>query len=68
MMLTNQHSIQDILFFPQMRPEKGAEKKVELNDNEKLIFGILSQNSPMDLNDLKTQSGLSGKQWDKSIK
>jgi len=68
MMLTNQHSIQDILFFPQMRPEKVAEKKVELNENEKLVFGILSKNSPMDLNDLKTQSGLSGKQWDKGIK
>ena len=68
MMLTNQHSIQDILFFPQMRPEKKAEKKVELNENEKLIFGILSKNSPMDLNELKTQSGLSGKQWDKGIK
>ena len=68
MMLTNQHSIQDILFFPQMRPEKVAEKKVELNETEKLIFGILSKNSPMDLNELKTQSGLSNKQWDKSIK
>ncbi|MCF8275425.1 MAG: lysine--tRNA ligase [Flavobacteriales bacterium] len=68
MMLTNQHSIQDILFFPQMRPEKKAEKKVELNETEKLIFGILSKNSPMNLNDLKTQSGLSGKQWDKGIK
>jgi len=68
MMLTNQHSIQDILFFPQMRPEKKAEKKVELNENEKLIFDILSKNSPMDLNDLKARSGLSGKQWDKSIK
>ena len=68
MMLTNQHSIQDILFFPQMRPEKVAEKKVELNETEKLIFGILSKNSPMDLNELKTQSGLSNKQWDKGIK
>lgn len=68
MMLTNQHSIQDILFFPQMRPEKKAEKKVELNESEKLVFDILSKNSPMDLNDLKTRSALSGKQWDKSIK
>jgi len=68
MMLTDQHSIQDILFFPQMRPEKKAEKKVELNENEKLVFGILSKNSPMDLNDLKEQSALSNKQWDKSIK
>lgn len=68
MMLTNQHSIQDILFFPQMRPEKVAEKKVELNENEKLIFNILSKNSPIDLNSLKEQSGLSNKQWDKAIK
>lgn len=68
MMLTNQHSIQDILFFPQMRPEKKAEKKVELTENEKLVFDILSKSSPMDLNDLKTQSALSGKQWDKSLK
>tara|TARA_R110000868_G_scaffold367302_2_gene630273 strand:+ start:399 stop:605 length:207 start_codon:yes stop_codon:yes gene_type:complete len=68
MMLTDQHSIQDILFFPQMRPEKVAEKKVELNENEKLVFDILTKNSPMFLNDLKSQSGLSGKQWDKSIK
>ena len=68
MMLTDQHSIQDILFFPQMRPEKKAEKKVELNENEKLVFGILSKNSPMELGALKEQSGLSNKQWDKSIK
>lgn len=68
MMLTDQHSIQDILFFPQMRPEKKAEKKIELNENEKLVFDILSKNSPMDLNDLKEQSALSNKQWDKSIK
>ncbi len=68
MMLSNNHSIQDVLFFPQMKPEKKTEKKVELNENEKHIFDILSKNSPMELNDLKTQSGLSNKQWDKSIK
>jgi lysyl-tRNA synthetase class 2 len=68
MMLTNQHSIQDILFFPQMRPEKVAEKKVELNESEKVVFDILSKNSPIELGELKTQSGLSNKQWDKSIK
>ncbi len=68
MMLTNQHSIQDILFFPQMRSEKKAEKKVELNENEKLVFDILTKNSPIELGALKEQSGLSNKQWDKSIK
>ncbi len=68
MMLTNQHSIQDILFFPQMRPEKVAEKKIELNENEKLVFDILTKNTPIELGELKTQSGLSNKQWDKAIK
>lgn len=32
------------------------------------VFDILAKNSPMELSDLKTQSGLSNKQWDKSIK
>jgi lysyl-tRNA synthetase class 2 len=45
-----------------------AEKKVELNENEKVVFDILSKNSPIELGELKTQSGLSNKQWDKSIK
>ena len=68
MMLTDQHSIQDILFFPQMKPEKKAEKKIELTENQKVIFDILTKDSPMDLGELKEQAGLSNKQWDKSIK
>lgn len=67
MYLTNNSSIQEVLFFPQMRPEK-QEKKVELTENEKLIFDNLSKNSPMDLNELKNQVGLSNKQWDKGMK
>jgi lysyl-tRNA synthetase, class II len=68
MLLTDRHAIQDILFFPQMRPEKRTERKAELSGNEKLIFELLSANSPMDLNDLKSQAGLSGKQWDIAMK
>lgn len=65
MFLTNNQSIQEVLFFPQMRPEK---KQVELNEDEKTIFNILKKNSPIDLNYLKEQSGLSNKKWDKGIK
>ncbi|WP_431111479.1 lysine--tRNA ligase [Winogradskyella poriferorum] len=65
MFLTNNQSIQEVLFFPQMRPEK---KKVDLSDNEKAIFEILKKAQRMDLNELKTQSGLSNKGWDKGIK
>lgn len=69
MFLTNQQSIQEVLFFPQMRPEKFEEKKgPELSENEKLIFDILSKEKTMLLDDLKNQAGLSNKQWDKGIK
>lgn len=65
MFLTNNQSIQEVLFFPQMRPET---KKIELGDNEKVIFEVLKTEKRMDLNDLKSKSGLSNKGWDKGIK
>ena len=65
MFLTNNQSIQEVLFFPQMRPEK---KQVEMSDNEKAIFEILKTQKSMNLSDLKAQSGLSNKAWDKGIK
>lgn len=69
MYLTNNPSIQEVLFFPQMKPEKFEEKKgPELTENEQLIFDILSKENSMGLNDLKAATGLSNKQWDKGIK
>ena len=65
MFLTNNQSIQEVLFFPQMRPEK---KALELSENEKVIFEILKTQNGISLNNLKTQSGLSNKAWDKGIK
>jgi lysyl-tRNA synthetase class 2 len=65
MFLTNNQSIQEVLFFPQMRPEK---KQIEMSEDEKSVFKLLKANSPIDLNSLKAQSGLSNKQWDKTIK
>ena len=65
MFLTNNQSIQEVLFFPQMRPEK---KTIELSDSEKAIFEVLKIQKSMSLNDLKSQSGLSNKAWDKGIK
>ncbi|NVJ87956.1 MAG: lysine--tRNA ligase [Flavobacteriaceae bacterium] len=67
MFLTNNQSIQEVLFFPQMRPEKKA-PSVELNDDEKAVLAILTKVEKIDLIDLKTQSGLSNKKWDKTIK
>ena len=69
MFLTNNPSIQEVLFFPQMKPEKFGEKKgPELDENEKHIFDILSKEGSMDLNALKDKSGFSNKQWDKAVK
>ena len=65
MFLTNNSSIQEVLFFPQMRPER---KKVEMTEDEKAIHLILKENSPIGLEDLKMKTGLSNKKWDKAIK
>ena len=65
MFLTNSESIQEVLLFPQMRPEK---KKVEMTEDEKAIFSILKENSPIDLEELKSKAGLSNKKWDKALK
>ena len=67
MFLTNNQSIQEVLFFPQMRPEKKA-PSVELNDEEKAVLAIITKAEKIDLSALKTQSGLSNKKWDKTIK
>ncbi|MGK0387038.1 MAG: lysyl-tRNA synthetase class 2 [Patiriisocius sp.] len=65
MYLTNNTSIQEVLFFPQMRPEV---KQVAMSDDEKVVFNILKNNSPISLTALKEQSGLSNKKWDKTMK
>jgi len=65
MLLTDNSTIQEVLFFPQMRPEK---KAVELTEEEKIIVELLKVKHPASLPDLKTETGLSGKKWDISIK
>ncbi len=67
MFLTNNPSIQEVLFFPQMRPEV-KQKKVELNDSEKVIFDLIKSHKSMELVALKEATQLSNKQWDKGIK
>lgn len=64
MFLTNNPSIQEVLFFPQMKPER----KVELAEEEKMVLEILKSNQKMLLEDLKEQAALSNKKWDKAIK
>ena len=65
MLFTNNASIQEVLFFPQMKPEK---KGIELSEEEKNIFESIKRDSPVELSTIKEESGLSNKKWDKSIK
>ncbi len=64
MFLTNNPSIQEVLFFPQMKPER----KVELQEEEKMVFDILKSHKKMLLEELKIRTGLSNNKWDKTIK
>ncbi len=65
MFLTNNPSIQEVLFFPQMRPEK---KGPELTEDEKHIIEILKANEGISIGDLKIKADLSGKKWDAASK
>jgi lysyl-tRNA synthetase, class II len=62
MLLTNQQSIQEVLFFPQMRPEKVN----EMTEDEKLICSLVD--AKMFLSIVKEKTGFSGKKWDSTIK
>jgi lysyl-tRNA synthetase class 2 len=65
MFLTNNQSIQEVLFFPQMRPEK---KQLELTEEEKIIVALLKAENNQALSALKEKSQLSGKKWDAAMK
>ena len=64
MLMTNNSSIQEVLFFPQMRPEK---KKILLSEKEEVVFKLINNENQF-INELKEKSGLSNKAWDKTIK
>ncbi|SNQ43797.1 lysine--tRNA ligase [Cellulophaga lytica] len=65
MFLTNNQSIQEVLFFPQMKPER---KAVALSDEGKAVLALLKKAEKLPLDELKSSSGLSNKKWDKTIK
>lgn len=68
MLLTGQRSIQEVLFFPQMKPEKKPVKTLELAEHEKVILELLKKEPRQELNALKQASALSNKKWDKGLK
>ena len=65
MLMTNNSSIQEVLFFPQMKPEQ---KTVELTEEEKMVLQHIKETQPAVLTAIKEKAGLSNKKWDKAIK
>ncbi|MBN09756.1 MAG: lysine--tRNA ligase [Flavobacteriaceae bacterium] len=65
MLFTDNKSIQEVIFFPQMKPEK---KNIDLTNEEKTIYNLLKTSSPKLLSTLKQESDLSNKKWDISLK
>ena len=66
MFLTNNASIQEVLFFPQMRPEKKV--TYELTEDEKFIVSLLEKENNQPIGTLKEKAALSGKKWDAAMK
>ena len=66
MLLTNHRSIQEVIFFPQMKPENNILS--DLSIDEKSIFDQVKNLEKVELSFVKDSSGLSNKKWDKSIK
>ena len=64
MLLTNNTSIQEVIFFPQMRPEK----KIQLDKEEEEVLSFLNPNTKIDINEVRRKSSLSNKKWDLAIK
>ena len=64
MYLTNNQSIQEVLFFPQMRPEK---KAPEMTGDEVEIYSLVNDEKIL-LSDVKEKTGFSGKKWDNTLK
>lgn len=66
MLMTNQSTIQEVLFFPQMRPEK---KRVELNTDETQLYALVKEGEERLLSDVKADlADWSNKKWDTTLK
>jgi lysyl-tRNA synthetase, class II len=65
MFLTNNPSIQEVLFFPQMRPEV---KPLAISEDAKAIIELLKSDQSMEIGALKALANLSGKKWDAAMK
>ena len=65
MLMTDKTSIQEVLFFPQMKP---INEMPQISDEAKLILDKLIKKGECELNNFKSEFEFSNKKWDKLTK
>ena len=65
MLMTNKTSIQEVLFFPQMKPIKEGPK---ISDEAEIILSKLLKKGECELSGFKSEFDFSNKKWDKLTK
>ena len=65
MLMTNNISIQEVLFFPQMKPIK---ETPQISENSKLVYDNILKKGECKLETLKSEIDLSNKKWDKILR
>jgi lysyl-tRNA synthetase class 2 len=67
MIMTNNASIQDVLFFPQMRPEEVKKVVVKLNADEQTVFNEVKKQHQSTVNSVSEATGISKNQLQKIL-
>ena len=65
MLMTNNTSIQEVLFFPQMKPENPS---IDLSEESSKILNVIKNNNELNIDDLKSKFDFSNKKWNKFLK
>ncbi len=65
MLMTNNTSIQEVLFFPQMKPDNTSK---DISDELSKILDVIKNKEVLNIDDLKSEFNFSNKKWDKSLK
>jgi len=65
MLMTNNTSIQEVLFFPQMKPDNTS---IDLSEESSKILNVIKNNNELNIDDLKSKFDFSNRKWDKFLK
>ena len=65
MLMTDNTSIQEVLFFPQMKPENSG---LDISEESSKILNIIRNSKELNIDDLKGKIDSSNKKWDKFLK